>query len=72
MTNVRNVTEYKFFLPKTLPKTFSYRYIGKVIDESKSFSKTLRGRLVCWNPPESGKIGMVNSIDQIPSCCLVD
>ena len=41
MTNVKSVTEYRLFLPKTLPKTFS-RYIGKVVDGSKSFSKTFR------------------------------
>ena len=39
--------------------------------ECVALSITLMRRLVRRNPPESGGIGMVNSIDQIPSCCLV-
>jgi len=53
VTNVRSVTEYKFFLPKTFPKTFSYPYIGKIVDGSKASLKPLEKLFKLLNTKEN-------------------
>ena len=48
---------------------YGYSRLDRILN--KVLKLELRGRLVRRNPAECDGIGMVNSIDQIPLCCLV-